>query len=98
MRDARQGERGEQEETGREGPITRLDPIQCELLYPRSPSTPIPGVQICSRVGGGRGVALRAGVAHAYDYIQGGKYARVGTREAERERERGIYSVQRVVS
>lgn len=32
-------------------PITRGDPIQCELLYPRSPSTPIPRVEICSLPG-----------------------------------------------
>lgn len=77
-----------------EGPITRLDPIQCELLYPRSPSTPIPGVEICSRVG----AALLARVHYTRTTI----YRKVSVRgsELERQREKGgeIYSVQWVVS
>lgn len=63
-----EGEGGEGAGGGRERerPITRLDPIQCELLYPRSPSTPIPGVEICSRLGG---CTLRGGCTRVRLYV-----------------------------
>lgn len=71
----------------REGPITRLDPIQCELLYPRSPSTPIPGMEICNRLG----AALHAGV-HMRTTVYGELSARGFELDREGEKARSLFS------